>query len=303
MWLARVKPDRIWDLITARGSRARALIHGVKAPLRNAAIPLLQYWYSSRYHNHTYSPFVTIGTPRVGSTLVMTHLRSHPKIVSYPEIFLGQYLANHPYAIENPTRFLNRYIFRPYPDWVQAVGFKLFYDQAISSIALENRYLKTGGYQNQLYKLDRVRSFLGNKQELKVIHLKRWNLLKSLLSRKRAEETKQWLNAKKSFAKPNPKILLEYEETLGHFEKIEREQEGEKALFSRHECLEIEYEDMRGDIQGTIRKIQKFLRVEEKDLKSPLHRQGGDRLSEAISNYRELKDRFQDTHWSPFFED
>lgn len=77
-----------------------------------------------------YTKFVIVSTPRSGTHLLRTLLGSHPCIEMHGEAFnrFGQHLL--PYSVQDTTaeHILNRHLFRPYFEYVQAVGFVLFRD-------------------------------------------------------------------------------------------------------------------------------------------------------------------------------
>lgn len=267
------------------------------------ATRLSQLYFSARPYGHRdYTPFVILGTARIGSTLLMTLLRSHPQMVVYPEVFLPRRLGLNSYLQHHPVDFLDRSIYRVYPKDIKAVGFKLFYGQAKSEIAMKRVKMRGGADKERLKRLDDVRPYLLGKQNLKIIHLKRKNLLRSLLSLKRAWHTKSW-QQKKARASEYPDIEIGYEEAKAFFSKIEREAGENARFFDARERLEVEYEQLVQNPKPVLERIQQFLGIPERELSSPLRQQGSDRLSTALGNYTELKARFHGTSWSRFFEE
>jgi LPS sulfotransferase NodH len=185
---------------------------------------------------------------------------------------------------ENPLMFLEKEVFRPYPKDMKAIGFKIFYYHAQT----DNRKC--------------VWTYQQNQSDLKVLHLKRKNILKTHLSRKRADKSGKWINL--TDERENiESITLSYDECLDDFTSTRRWEEQYDALFEHHSRLEVFYENLSNDSDAELQRIQKFLGVQEEELKSMTYRQNDQPISQTIANYCELKERFKDTSWAEFFEE
>ncbi|UUE55818.1 sulfotransferase [Pectobacterium aroidearum] len=77
-----------------------------------------------------YQKFAIVSTPRAGTHLLRTLLGSHPNIEMHGEAFnrFGQHLL--PYSVKDTAieAILHRHLFKPYFEYVEAVGFVLFRD-------------------------------------------------------------------------------------------------------------------------------------------------------------------------------
>ncbi len=132
----------------------------------------------------TYWPFIVLGRHRVGSNFLVTALQRRADTATYGEIFFkreifwgGRLHYWPPFMSEkklraqrdqDPIGFLEKRVFRPYAPEVKAVGFKAFY--------------------NQLNLFPSVKEYLIEHPSLRVIHLKRRNLLNILISERRAKQ-------------------------------------------------------------------------------------------------------------------
>ena len=74
-------------------------------------------------------------------------------------------------------------------------------------------------------------------------------------------------------------------------------------MFSNRKMTEIYYEDMVNNPQNEFRKITDMLKIEFCSPKTSLKKQNPERLTDLISNYKEIKKYFFGTEWSCFFED
>ena len=131
-------------------------------------------------NNYNFNKYIVLATQRTGTNLIANLLKSHSNIVSYFEIFdkknsqLGKgfkpFTNNNVYklSVRFPIEFLNQYIFRNYSEKIEAVGFKLMYNQLSEN------------------KINKIINFQDN--SINIIHLKRKNKLKTLVSYKLAEK-------------------------------------------------------------------------------------------------------------------
>jgi LPS sulfotransferase NodH len=167
---------------------------------------------------------------------------------------------------------------------VGAVGFKLFYYHA-----------HTAQWQP-------LWEYLAAQSALKVLHIKRDNLLAVHLSRKRAAMTDRWVNTSGTREEHAP-ITLDYAECLADFVQT-RLWEDEYARFFAHlPILEIHYEALARDSAGEMARVQNFLGVRPQSLAPDTYRQSDRPLSASIANYAELKAQFNNSPWQAFFEE
>ena len=125
--------------------------------------------------NNDYQKFIILARSRVGSNLLISYLNSHPNIHALGEMFGNNHNeANINFRKENPLKFLNEFCFRSYAKGIKAVGFKIFY------------YHPVNGESRAIW------DDLKNMKDLKIIHLKRENILRTHLSRAIAGQTDKW---------------------------------------------------------------------------------------------------------------
>lgn len=246
-----------------------------------------------------YQKFIILGTARTGSTLLRSLLNSHGEVIAFGELFrnledIGWDLMPYQEELQSveikklrlkyPVAFLKRAVFAQYPNNIRAVGFKIFYYQA-----QENS-------QKTLW------TWLRKNQDLKVIHIKRRNYLKTLASLTKAHKTNKWYRANPEDCDNSP-ISLTYERCLEYFNWLQDTSIYHDELFERERKIDIYYEDLAGNFSSEMRKVQDFLYLSHEPLIPSTLKQSDQGLSEVISNYFELKLQFKDTPWFKFFED
>ncbi len=67
--------------------------------------------------------------------------------------------------------------------------------------------------------------------------------------------------------------------------------------------IDVVYESLSHNYVDEMKRIQGFLGVSYQYVIPATHKQARFSLSETISNYFELKERFQGSNWEEFFED
>jgi len=242
---------------------------------------------------HTgYVRFVIVASARTGSTLVTRSLNQHGAAVTYgeimraPELFPARFpeLGNSARLFStDPVRFLEERIYRKYPDAIQAVGFKIFYSHAPRDTAWGRA----------------VWEYLVGQPALRVIHLRRRNLLAAHVSRKKAAAVDEWI--KYSGASQAGGVTLDYEETRARFEQAMVWEREYAALFAGHPFMDLAYEDVAADYTGEMGRVQAFLGLPPRDVPPATRKRPPQPLAEQIANYDELKARFAGTPWAEYF--
>lgn len=258
--------------------------------------------YNNRHfhgENSHYTKYIILTHPRTGSNYLNDSLRSHRGIVSFSELFHihGAWFGykGYPehnsrelihYRNRNVTDFLNRMVFRKFSPDVSAVGFKIFYDQP-----------------DKLRNGKKIWQYLADMPDLKIIHLKRRNLFNAYVSLKIASKTNSWLVTHKRQIRDDVRVSLRYRGCMHFFSSIQKSISLYNNIFGDKQHLEIFYEDMVSDGPACMTKVQTFLNVDPRVLKSSIIKQSSGPVSKYVKNYRELKEKFMDTPWHTFFEE
>jgi LPS sulfotransferase NodH len=242
-----------------------------------------------------YSRFIILGRSRTGSNYLRGLLNSHPQVVVFGELFRNYEQVDWAYPgyvqtprmmadmRRDPVAFLQHEVYSRFPEETAAVGFKIFY------------------YHAHEHGWDRLWPHLEADKALRVLHIKRRNMLKTHVSRARAAQTEVWTDTSGLKVSSGP-LVLDYEECLADFERT-LSWEGEfDARFADHPLLEIIYEDLVQNNHQVTREVQTFLDVPYCPLQPETFRQSSEPLAQAIANYAELKERFAGSRWEVFFE-
>lgn len=262
---------------------------------REGSMPIRKRVLDTGLFGHSqYASFVVVGRSRVGSNLLRSLLNAHPQIVAFGEVFrdvneldwdhTGYFQSSSVRDLlqREPVRFLEARLFGRYPRNVRAVGFKLFY------------YHARDGAQAGVW------PWILEHRDIRVIHLKRGNLLETHVSRKRAALTGQWVNTS-GRQDEAVALTLDYDEVLADFRQTRAWEVECDQAFAGHPLLQVTYEQLASDYQAEARRLEAFLGVEPHAVQPSTFRQSTQSLSDTVSNYHELKARFAGTPWTGFF--
>ena len=180
-----------------------------------------------------------------------------------------------------PIEFIEKYVFKNYQKNYKAVGLKYFYDH--------DRHLKN--------KSSLIDYFIQNK-DIKVIHMKRKNLLKTLYSYKRALNQKNWHNQEKNEFKTE----LSVNECEIYFNDIiKRQQQFDNLFIDR--VFQVNYENFITKTTKILVDIQTFLGVSNQIQQNEIKQNINKPLKQVILNHEELKNHFCTTIYSQYFNE
>ncbi len=275
-----------------------------------------------------YRKFVIACNIRTGSTMLSSMLASHSQAICFFELF-HRHLESVPFSVpgyqrksknpeivalrnSDPVEFLKSEVYKPQRRGIRAVGFKLLYPQARKGNPWWNgsefdRWWEKVGYEPDWnHAKSDLWQFLREEPSVSIIHLKRRNLLRSKVSAITAQTTGRWgTGATGGIATDNspPRISIDFKECLQDFEAHRRMEDETDEFFDEKLKLNITYEELISNLPRTMRKVQNFLGITPLSLSSETKKQTTRHLSEIVTNYPELKVKFEDTPWQSFFDD
>jgi hypothetical protein len=273
-----------------------------------------------------YVRFIIIGDARTGSSMLVQALNSSPNIVCFREVFNGRLdfvdfsvdgydnFSSRDIASrkEDPVRFLSERVFRRQPEQVRAVGFKFLYAH----------HWDFPGLLDELVADERI----------KVVHLRRRNALRMLVSLKLAQETGVWVEPERKVTQANLlKALRHPLKAAGRARRNLRHPEQPRnqarrrvtvspnelfeysvkshltakkfdELFAKHEALPVFYEDLLAVGGTAFAEVQSFLGVEPAPVEITLRRQNPEPLAQLVENYDELYELMKDSPAAAFLE-
>lgn len=239
--------------------------------------------------------FIILSAPRSGSTYLRFLLRSHRNIYMGAELFNDnpEYAKRHDNFLNKHAHirrvcaieYLQTFFCQERSDNITHIGFSLFYDQAHS-------------------KTERcIWRALADMPELSVIHLRRLNVLRNLVSLRNAQSTKKWLRRADEPLMNYSPITLDYVECLDYFVTRRNEIRNSNDLFETSRMVSIAYERLLSNKTRELRKLLTFLNLDYQKLTSVSQIQNRQKLSDLVLNYDELREKFSHSEWESYFED
>lgn len=227
--------------------------------------------------NKNYEKFVVITRSRTGSNLLISLLNSHPNIVAKGEKF-SRLEGKNSNAVWDD-------IFCKMPKRIKIMGFKIFYYHPLDSDNNE------------------VWNYLKNDKSIKIIHLTRSNMLRTVTSRQIAAKTDKWSKFnKKEVSIEEKRINLDIDYCLKEFENTFNFERKIRDEYNSERIIEITYEELIQDNQYILNQIFNFLGLENSKVASSHKKQNKEELRDLIINYEELVKDIENSKWSYLLE-
>ncbi|MGI9235083.1 MAG: Stf0 family sulfotransferase [Woeseiaceae bacterium] len=250
--------------------------------------------------NADFQKFIILGVSRSGSNLLRDLLNAHSQTITFGELFRNddslawdcpvndKFKSQSKKVVSliqnDPIKLMENLVYGETAGHIKALGFKLFY------------------YHAQGENLKPIWNYLRDNKDVKILHLKRTNYLKRYVSLVKAKDTNVWRDATGKKTK-NVTVSIDYEDCLNAFEQVKSWESEYATFFQDHECIDVIYENLASDSGPEMRRIQEFLNLAHEDVQPSIFRQSKRSLSETISNYSELKEKFSGTPWTVFFDE
>lgn len=235
----------------------------------------------ARVPHRRYRRFVILARSRTGSNLLVTFLNSHPNIRSDWEIFAHLEGRNYADVLGE--------IWSSQPRTVKARGFKLFY------------------YHPKDEACPQLWEALAAMPDLHVIHLKRRNILHTMVSLEIARMEGVWAikTAQQEAVAERHATSVSFtrEELEKGFHKTRAWERAGENLFRNQAMITVYYEDLVSDHDHEFRRLTNFLGVPYRAPRTRLRKQNRRDMRQVVSNHDELKAAFTGTQWAEFFDD
>jgi LPS sulfotransferase NodH len=232
--------------------------------------------------------FIILCAARTGSTMLRQLLDSHPEVCCYGEIMASAVTPDHWESAarirrkvlerypQGPRQFLRE--FGTDPAECKAVGFKIKYEELVRA--------------DYAWLLD----WLTDHREVRVIHLRRENRLKRLISEMIATRVHGVFNVQSERDLPAAaKVRLTAAECLDDFARTEAREASFRESFRDHAMLETTYEAVVGNRDGVRERMAHFLGVAPAHLTTPTLKINADDVRQVLENYEILADAFRGT--------
>ncbi|MEQ9769310.1 sulfotransferase family protein [Pectobacterium jejuense] len=232
-----------------------------------------------------YQKFAIVSTPRAGTHLLRTLLGSHPNIEMHGEAFnrFGQHLL--PYSVKDTTMetILHRHLFRPYFEYVEAVGFVLFRD-------LDNQWGDTS-----------IWPVLQAIPDLKLILLERRSRLQQFVSLKKSLRDRIWYVGKHD-SRPisHEKMAVPVDELTAFIDSNLENQAAFYQAFQHHDILTLDYEEVMSAPDIVTNTVLSFLGISDFRLCAGTGKKETRTIDSIVSNVDDIRTTLTGTQYESY---
>ncbi len=250
---------------------------------------------------------IILTTQRTGSTFLVTCLETHPEIRCLGELLAGSRLFHVPEFLFRFRYGTKAYRFVRSGAWWPTRMMRRYLDEGrLGSMELGVKPVMAFKAMYNQIRPAWTMDFLRGRKDLRVLHLRRNNLLKTYVSN-------QLLTVKRDDAwKPHTTTPVDAVSmrilpagAIEFMRKSAAEYEAHERLFADHPRLALSYETMidgAGIEAGVAREICRFLGVAERPMQSKLVKMNPERLDEMVQNYDELASAVAKTEFAAMLD-
>jgi LPS sulfotransferase NodH len=242
--------------------------------------------------------FVIVAAERTGTNLLIGLMQDYPDCFTGGELFNSGQIARdiiqwHDVQEIDMPSLLNLRKDDPISFWealctssaargYRAVGFKLLYPAGLS--------------HEQLLK------HIADDRTIAIIHLKRRNLLRRLISERQALSTQTWFLGAAAPSPNWPAIEITMNDIVASIVKTQHNQATFDSMFANHAVLRLVYEDLAERPVQVAERVARFLGVLTQSSKPTVKykKTGVENLSDAIVGYDFLRGKIR--RWASFFD-
>ena len=250
---------------------------------------------------------IILTTQRTGSTFLVTCLDSHPEVCCLGELLAGSRLFHVPEILYKWRYGPKAYRFLRSGAWYPTRVMRRFLDEGhLGSMDLGLHPVMAFKVMYNHIRPPWTREFLRQRADIRILHLRRNNLLKAyvsniLLTVKRDNRWQPHATA------PVFPISMNISATaaLAYMRRAIGEYEAHERLFGNHPRLHLSYETMidgqtlRADVA---RDVCRFLGVADHAMQSKLVKINPERLQDMVANYDEFADAIRKSEFAEMLD-
>lgn len=217
---------------------------------------------------------------RKGTFLILTALEKNPHVFTHEQLFSEPDPAKRHVFVRNLTNY--------------QLGERCF-DRKLLDVSADTAVIlpcAPGMFESE--PSEAFWTFVDERRDIQLLHLRRRNLLKGYVSGLTAAKTGVWSN-RYPILEPEPAVQVDPILAAKHIRWDLQQSLLWEERYKDRPNLVIFYEDMVANIAGTLNTIQQFLQVPVMDIYPRTRKQATRGLPEAISNYEELTTAWKGT--------
>jgi LPS sulfotransferase NodH len=250
---------------------------------------------------------IILTTQRTGSTFLVTCLDSHPEIGCLGELLAGSRLFRVPDLVYRSRYATKAYRYLRSGAWYPTRTMRRYLDEArIGTLQLDRRPVMAFKVMYNQIRPPWIMNFLRERTSLRILHLRRANLLKTYVS-SRLLTVKREDSWKPHTTEPVAAVSMPVSPAaaLESMRRAVAQYEAHERLFADHPRLQLRYETMidgQGLAPGVARDICRFLGVSDLPMRSSLVKMNPERLQDMVTNYDELASAIAQTEFASMLD-
>lgn len=238
-----------------------------------------------------YRPFVIVGSNRTGTNFLLHLLKTTGDVVGFAELFSshGPFWSERTYAPlsstrarklreRDPAQFIERAVFRRYPLFIRAVGFKAHY--------------------GQLEKYPTALAWLRNQDDLVILHLRRRNLLAIAASKRRAQISGQRLQASSDSTVDSRQVALDPAGLFEAFDVYDRNLDWPERNLPKATVVNLCYEDLVSDMSNALSRLPELLGIDSSKAIAATAKQNPLGWRGVVTNVDEIESAIGGSRWA-----
>jgi len=237
------------------------------------------------------SKTIIINPGRTGGTLLVGALDCHPQLR-----FTGEILNLHTPSIPADARKILENLHGPLPQIREKNS-----NQQISAAYIEQLLEIYDGFKMLYYELNQeIISYLLKRDDVKLIHLKRWNAMEHCISQLVASRTKIYHIGPHQRSYCINRLHVPPKSIGKYFKRYVNEQKRYDKILQG--SMSVFYEDLIKNWGTTMKSIQKYIGVKLESLPITQGKVIGNPIQEVVENYREMYYHFLPTEHGKYFK-
>lgn len=146
---------------------------------------------------------------------------------------------------------------------------------------------------------------LVQRPRLHVLHLKRKNPLRAVVSREIASQRGEWRvrEGERGGGVEKKAVVLNPGQVIELIEETRKWEEWGDRFFSGCSTLELHYESLVSDQEGECARVFRWLGLEEVPVETDLIRQNPESLRDLIENYDQVRAALEPTPWADLLQE
>ncbi len=242
---------------------------------------------------------IILTSQRTGSTFLQVCLDSHPAVKCYGEMMTGGHIELPAYVYK--SRFATKALrFAMIRGWSPAAVLQRFYQSNEAPVvAFKAMYNHISN--------DKALQFLQQHTDIRIMHLRRGNLLKQYVSKVLMSRKRDGIwRPHSTYKLPVATTAIVPQQAIKEMDRVMARYSRYDALFATHRKVELVYEDLiagNGLTDNTTTRLCELLEIDHAPMTCDFVKSNPNDLKEIVENYAELAAALNGTQYEKYLHE